>query len=175
MIAVIDFAKDIFQFDRILRPYAFNLTKSREESEDLIQDTFFRAISNQDKFVEGTNIKAWLFTIMKNIFINNYRKNMKRQIVFDKSDNNFLLDSVTKTVAKNDGDRTFLQEHISTAMDGVSPDFTVPFMMYYEGFKYQEIAEHLSLPLGTVKSRIFFARKEIQNRLKTMGINHSSN
>lgn len=173
--ATIDFTNEIYKFDPILRPYATNLTKSKEETEDLLQDTFYRAIANRDKFVDGTNIKAWLFTIMKNIFINNYRKNMKRGVVLDKSENGTFLENACKDVVKNEGDRSFMRENIKKAIEGVSKDFTEPFLMYFEGFKYQEIAEQLDLPLGTVKSRIFFARKEIQNRLKGMGIEHSSN
>jgi RNA polymerase sigma-70 factor (ECF subfamily) len=170
-----DFTSEIHKFEQVLRPYAINLTKSKEETEDLLQDTFFRAIANRDKFVEGTNIKAWLFTIMKNIFINNYRKNLKRSVVLDKSENGTFLENVCKDVVKNEGDRTFMRENIKKAIEGVSKDFTEPFLMYFEGFKYQEIAEQLDLPLGTVKSRIFFARKEIQSRLKKMGIQHSAN
>ncbi|MDW8272661.1 MAG: RNA polymerase sigma factor [Chitinophagales bacterium] len=172
--ANIDFANEIVKFDRILRPYATNLTKNKEETEDLLQDTYYRAIANKEKFVEGTNIKAWLFTIMKNIFINNYRRNQKRGVVLDNSENGTFLENVCKDVVKNEGDRAFMREHIKKAIEGVSKDFTEPFLMYFEGFKYQEIAEQLDLPLGTVKSRIFFARKEIQSRLKKMGIENSS-
>jgi RNA polymerase sigma-70 factor (ECF subfamily) len=166
-------ASDILQYERLLRPFAFNLTHSREETEDLIQDTFYRAIANADKFSEGTNIKAWLFTIMKNIFINNYRRNQKRNTITDTSDNQYLLNS-TKQVEKNGSERSFLAQDIEIAMSGVSADFTEPFLMYHNGFKYQEIAEKLDLPLGTVKSRIFFARKELQNKLRGMGIGNST-
>lgn len=170
----LDFSTELYRYDQVLRPFAYNLVKNKEECEDLIQDTFYRALANKDKFMEGTNIKAWLFTIMKNIFINNYRKNQKRNTVTDTSENQYLLNSTKKTLS-NDGERVFLKEIIQDAMNGVSNDFTEPFMMYYKGFKYQEIAEQLSLPLGTVKSRIFFARKEIQARLKSLGIDHSQN
>jgi len=172
MTPIMNFGAEISQYEKMLRPFAFNLTKSREESEDLIQDTFFRAIANKEKFAEGTNIKAWLFTIMRNIFINNYRRNQKRNTVTDTSDNQYLLNS-TKKVERNDSERSFIAEDIDKAMIEVSKDFTEPFMMYYNGFKYQEIAEKLDLPLGTVKSRIFFARKELQSRLKEMGIQNS--
>jgi RNA polymerase sigma-70 factor (ECF subfamily) len=172
MTPIVNFGAEISQYEKMLRPFAFNLTKSREESEDLIQDTFFRAIANQEKFAEGTNIKAWLFTIMRNIFINNYRRNQKRNTVTDTSDNQYLLNS-TKKIERNDSERSFIAEDIEKAMVEVSKDFTEPFMMYYNGFKYQEIAEKLDLPLGTVKSRIFFARKELQARLKEMGIQNS--
>lgn len=167
-----DFGTEIMQYQRILRPFAFNLTHSMEESEDLIQDTFYRAIANKDKFSEGTNIKAWLFTIMKNIFINNYRKNQKKNVITDTSENQYLLNS-TKKVEHNGSEVNFLAADIEKAMQEVSVDFTEPFMMYFNGFKYQEIAEQLNLPLGTVKSRIFFARKELQNKLKGMGISNS--
>ena len=169
MTPTIDFGMEIMQYERILRPFAFNLTKNREETEDLVQDTFYRALSNKEKFATGTNIKAWLFTIMRNIFINNYRRNQKRNTVNDSSDNQYLLNS-TKKVEKNASDRSFLADDIEKAMAGVSKDFTEPFMMYHTGFKYQEIADKLDLPLGTVKSRIFFARKELQERLKEMGV-----
>ena len=170
----IEFSTELFRYDQVLRPFAYNLVKSKEESEDLIQDTFYRALANQDKFMEGTNIKAWLFTIMKNIFINNYRKNQKKNTITDTSDNQYLLNSTRKTLS-NDGESTLLKEVIDHAIEDVSSEFTEPFMMYYTGFKYQEIATKLDLPLGTVKSRIFFARKEIQSRLKAMGIEHSQN
>ena len=170
----IDFHTELYNYDQILRPFAYNLVKNKEEMEDLIQDTFYRALANKDKFMEGTNIKAWLFTIMKNIFINNYRKKQKSNIVTDGSDNRYLLNSGKKTLG-NEGERVFVKEIIDKAMGGVSMDFTEPFMMYYKGYKYQEIAEKLELPLGTVKSRIFIARTEIQSRLKDYGIEESYN
>lgn len=164
-----NFFAEIMQYENMLRPFAFSLTKSREETEDLIQDTFYRALINQEKFSEGTNIKAWLFTIMRNIFINNYRRRKKSNTVTDTSENQYLLNS-TKKIEKNESERKFLSEDITKAMKQVSKDFTEPFMMYYKGFHYQEISEQLHLPLGTVKSRIFFARKELQSKLRGLGV-----
>lgn len=172
MINTMNFGTEIMQYESILRPFAFNLTKSREASEDLLQDTFYRALANAEKFSEGTNIKAWLFTIMRNIFINDYRRKQKSNTVTDTSDNQYLLNS-TKKVEKNEAERNFLAEEIGKALKDVSSDFTEPFLMYYNGFHYQEIADKMGLPLGTVKSRIFFARKELQSKLKGMGIHHS--
>lgn len=164
---------EFHQYERILRPFAFNLTNSREETEDLLQDTFYRALSNADKFAEGTNIKAWLFTIMRNIFINSYRRKKLSRVTVDTSENQYLLNS-TKRVEKNDSERSFLAEDLQAALSDVSETFTKPFLMYYNGFHYEEIAQELNLPLGTVKSRIFFARKELQARLRNMGIMNSS-
>ncbi len=174
MATTYNFGSEIMQYENILRPFAFNLTKSRQETEDLIQDTFCRALANQEKFSEGTNIKAWLFTIMRNIFINNYRRKKKSNTVTDTSENHYLLNS-TKVVEKNAAEQSFLAEDIKKAMRQVSSDFTEPFMMYYKGFHYQEISEKLDLPLGTVKSRIFFARKELQSKLKTLGVVNAGN
>ncbi|CAK9250860.1 unnamed protein product [Sphagnum jensenii] len=172
--ATFNFSSDLNDYDQILRPFAYTLVKNKEEMEDLIQDTFYRALANKDKFLEGTNFKAWLFTIMKNIFINNYRKKQKGNVVTDISDNQYLLNN-GKNSTINDGERVFMKEAIDKAISDVSADFTEPFMMYYRGFKYHEIAEKLELPLGTVKSRIFFARRELQMRLKSVGIEHSKN
>ena len=173
MMASFNLEKDINEYEQILRPFAFNLTKSMEATEDLIQDTFYRALANQEKFIEGTNIKAWLFTIMRNIFINNYRKSQKQNVITDFSENQYLLNS-TKKVEKNESERTFMSDDITFAMKQVSQDFIVPFLMYHNGFQYQEIADKMRIPLGTVKSRIFFARKELQARLKERGVVNSS-
>ncbi len=167
------FGSDIMQYEQLLRPFAFNLTHSKEATEDLLQDTFYRALANKEKFSEGTNIKAWLFTIMRNIFINNYRRSKKSNTVTDTSENQYLLNSTFKT-ERNGSENSFLAEDIAKAMKEVSTDFTEPFMMYFNGYHYQEIADKLNLPLGTVKSRIFFARKELQARLKSMGVKNSS-
>lgn len=173
MATTINLANELLQYEISLRPFAFSLTKSKEETEDLIQDTFYRAIANYEKFTEGTNIKAWLFTIMRNIFINNYRRKKYANTVADTSDNQYLINS-PKLAQKNESERSFLAEDISKAMREVDRGYTEPFMMYYNGFHYHEIAEKLDLPLGTVKSRIFFARKELQNKLRGMGVSVTS-
>jgi len=173
MIAAFQNQTDINQYQQMLRPFAFNLTQSQEETEDLIQDTFCRALANQEKFNEGTNIKGWLFTIMRNIFINNYHKKQRGTLVLDGSENQYLLNSNCKS-EKNGSENLFLAEAIQKAMEGISDDFTGPFMMHFNGFHYAEIAEKFGLPLGTVKSRIFFARKVLQANLKDMGITNSA-
>ncbi|MFN8298947.1 MAG: RNA polymerase sigma factor [Chitinophagales bacterium] len=172
MNATWELSTEIKSYEALLRPFAFNLTKSKEETEDLIQDTFYRALANREKFSEGTNFKAWLFTIMRNIFINNYRRKQKGVVVSDVSKDGFIINNA-KTVDRNRSERSFLAEDIQKAMSMVNEDFTAPFLMYHNGFHYQEIAEQLNLPLGTVKSRIFSARKELQERLKALGVTNS--
>ena len=111
------FQTDIINFSATLRPFAYNLTKDMEEAKDLVQETVFKALRYKDKFNEGTNLKAWMFTIMRNIFINNYRKNQKRNTVTDTSDNQYLLNS-TKEVEKNGSERAFLAQDIEKGHGG---------------------------------------------------------
>lgn len=159
-----EFDNVVTGFSGSLRPFALNLTKNMEEANDLIQDTMFRALSNREKFQEGTNLKAWLFTIMKNIFINNYRRKIKRNTIIDTTDNLFYLNS-SETLTENAATAKFVMDDMKNAIRGLGDEFRIPFMMHFEGYKYHEIAEELRLPLGTVKSRIFFARKELKGKL----------
>ena len=87
MSTTVSFCSEVMQYENILRPFAFTLTRNKEEMEDLIQDTLYRALVNKEKFNEGTNIKAWLFTIMRNIFINNYRRSKNSKVITDTSAN----------------------------------------------------------------------------------------
>lgn len=148
-----------------LNSFAYTLTKDAIDAEDLFQETTLRAISNKEKFRPGTNFKAWMFTIMKNIFINNYRKKMKANTIMDSTDNMYYINS-GKNVVHNDVDRNVLMDELSVMIEDLDESIRTPFLMHYEGFKYQEIAEHLDLPLGTVKSRIFFARKALKESIK---------
>lgn len=166
------FPVQVSELRNTLKAFALKMTKDAEDSEDLIQETMYKALRNQDKFAEGSNLKAWLFTIMRNIFINNYRVKKRRNTVMDGSDNQFMLNSGGPTVV-NESTNNLLKEDIEEALSKVKADIRVPFMMYYKGYKYQEIADILNLNLGTVKSRIFHARKAIQTELKELGINNS--
>lgn len=146
---------------KLLHSFAYNLTKNTEDAKDLYQETSFRALTNRDKFRPGTNFKAWLFTIMKNIFINNYRKKMRANTIMDSTDNDYYINSGS-VVVSNKAESNIMMDELTSMIDGMEDGIRVPFMMHYEGFKYQEIADELDLPLGTVKSRIFFARKELK-------------
>ncbi len=149
-----------------LNSFAFNLTKNQEDAKDLYQETAFRAMTNREKFKPGTNFKAWTFTIMKNIFINNYRKKVKRNTIIDTTDNQFFINSGDKAV-ENDAGRNILMEELHKMIEGLDETLKDPFLLHYQGFKYQEIADQLKLPLGTVKSRIFFARKALKAKIKS--------
>ncbi|HVI45462.1 MAG TPA: RNA polymerase sigma factor [Chitinophaga sp.] len=141
-----------------LKPFAFTLTKDAEQAKDLYQETLFRALSNQEKYLEGTNIRAWLFTIMRNIFINHYRKKVKTRMLATPTVSDFFL-NYHLTPTSNKADANLSTKDIQIAVYHLPKIFKQPFILYYEGYKYFEIADMLQEPLGTIKSRIHFARK----------------
>ncbi len=147
-----------------LNSFAYNLTKNDEDAKDLYQETAFRAMTNREKFQPGTNLKAWLFTIMKNIFINNYRKKVKRNTIVDSTDNMYFINSGSVMIS-NEAGSNMLMDELERMIGELEDNIKIPFLKHYEGFKYQEIADELELPLGTVKSRIFFARKALKEKI----------
>src|SRR6266496_816425 len=139
-----------------LKPFAVNLTKDTESAKDLFQETLYKALANQEKYNVGTNIKAWLFTIMRNIFINNYRRKAKQKTIFDNTPEDYLIN--LKQVSISNGAESSLRiKEIKSAIDHLPEIFKLPFLLYLDGYKYQEISEYLHEPLGTIKSRIHFA------------------
>lgn len=160
--STIEFNSKFEQMNGVLNSFAYNLTKNIEDAKDLFQETAYRAMINRDKFMPGTNFKAWLFTIMKNIFINNYRKKAKSNTIVDTTDNLYYLNSGSTTVF-NQAESNIMMKELNGMVESLDDSLKVPFVMHFEGYKYQDIAEKLSLPLGTIKSRIFFARKELKD------------
>ncbi len=143
--------------------FAYMLTSNRDDAYDLLQDTTLKALDNQDKFAEGTNFKGWVFTIMRNIFINNYRRGVRSATIVDTTDNLYLL-NLGESAAVESPEESYGAAEITKAINEFSDDYRIPFSMHVAGYKYNEIAEKMDLPLGTVKSRIFFARKRLQER-----------
>ena len=147
-----------------LRPFAVSLTHDQEIAKDLFQETLYKALANQDKYSRGTNIRAWLFIIMRNIFINDYRRKSKQKTIFDNSSNETLLNS-GKIIISNGGEDSLQAKEIHRAIYQLPQIFKIPFLLYFEGYRYQEISESLNEPLGTIKSRIHFARKLLKEQL----------
>ena len=135
--------------------FAYQLTTNREQAEDLLQDTTLKALDNEEKYVDNVNFKGWIFTIMRNIFINNYHQT--EDLYHLNVSQNSGLDSPEGTIAIKE---------INHAINSFSDEYRIPFSMHVAGYKYQEIAEKMDLPLGTVKSRIFFARQRLQTILR---------
>lgn len=144
--------------------FACQLTSSREAAQDLVQDTTLKVLDNEDKYVENVNFKGWVFTIMRNIFINNYRREVRSATVIDTTADLYHL-NVSQTSGFSTPEGSFAAQEIAVAINGFTDDYKVPFNLYLAGYKYAEIAEKMNLPLGTVKSRIFFARKRLQSLL----------
>jgi RNA polymerase sigma factor (sigma-70 family) len=153
-----------------LHYYALSLTSDSERADDLLQETMLKALTYRDKFTQNTNFKAWIYTIMKNTFINDYRRNVKTRNTFDDSNNDFhLLFSKDKVYPAPDS--FYSTQEIHKSINSLEDEYRIPFTMFLEGYKYKEIAEELELPLGTVKSRIFFTRKKLEKSLNEFSNN----
>ena len=141
-----------------LRPFAVSLTRDQEIAKDLFQETLYKALANQDKYSTGTNIRAWLFTIMRNIFINEYRRNGRKKLVLDAVKH-------TQTPVTASADWNLRLKEISSAIHELPSIFKTACLLYLQGYKYHEIACALDEPLGTIKSRIHFAKKMLQKQI----------
>lgn len=163
----IEFSQTFTQFQSLLLAFAFRLTRDEDDAQDLLQETAYKAFKYRELYQPKTNLRAWLMTIMRNTFINNYRQKKRRQTLNDKTDNEYLINSGHLTV-KNQGEAIVTIEEIQEVVDDLEDWLKIPFLMHYQGYKYDEISEVIDIPLGTVKSRIFFARKKLQESLATM-------
>jgi RNA polymerase sigma factor (sigma-70 family) len=139
-------------------------TNNQEESSDLLQDTILKALLYRHKFTKDTNLKGWLYTIMRNTFINNYRKNQREKTSHDNTKELYFL-NVRDTHTFNLPDARYEYKDIWKNVNLLKDELLIPFKMHASGYRYHEIADHLKLPIGTVKNRIFHARKEIQKKL----------
>ena len=156
-----NFDQQLIEFQRPLKSFAYGFTNNEEDANDLLQETFLKALTYRDKFQEQTNLKAWLYTIMRNTFINNYRKAVRANTILDKTDEQYFINTATTGTGFADPDSTFSHKQIIKIVDKLEDEYRVPFQMYNRGFKYKEIADKLDLPIGTIKSRIFLARKRL--------------
>lgn len=159
-----DFNTAILTHRQALEYYALSLCNEREDAFDLVQDTFMKAIAYRQKFKEATNLKAWLYTIMKNTFINNYRRKVKSQTIIDQSEDLYYLNNAPGN--RGQGPATIYNTgEIHAKVNDLQDEYRVPFSMHTDGYKYKEIADYLNLPIGTVKSRIFLARQRLMDVL----------
>lgn len=161
---VTNFNNNLVKIQEELKRYAYRLTIDINDADDLLQETSLKALANRDKYTEGTNFKGWIYTIMKNIFINDYRKTSREQTFVDKSDNLHLIDSSQHLYA-DCTEQMYDNKELKKVVMSLPKDFRVPFMMFTSGYKYREISDKLNLPIGTVKSRIFSTRKKLQKEL----------
>ena len=161
--ASVKFQSNLMSLQANLLNFAFMLTSNKDDAYDLLQDTTLKALDNEDKYADGTNFKGWVFTIMRNIFINNYRRGVRSATIVDTTDNLYLLNLSSEHAAESPED-SYSAAEITSAIQQLPSEYRTPFSMHVSGYKYNEIADHMGLPLGTVKSRIHFARKALQSR-----------
>lgn len=161
----IEFNKQLLSYHNPLKYFALKLTADNEDAEDLLQETYLKALKYKDKFQEQTNLKAWLYTIMKNTFINNYRRAVRKRTIIDTTSDDFFLNS-TKKQSPISPESEYNFKEITQTIDQLNDECKIPFKMHNEGYKYKEIADELKMPIGTVKSRIFLARKKLSSALK---------
>lgn len=148
-----------------LLSFAMKLTPNKEEAHDLVQETTLKALDNEGKFVENTNFKGWMLTIMRNIFINNYRKAARENTILDVSEDLYHL-NISQDSGLETPEVAYAANEITTLLASFPADCRKPFSMYIAGYKYEEISKALNMPLGTVKSRIYFTRKRLRAILK---------
>jgi RNA polymerase sigma-70 factor (ECF subfamily) len=159
----LEFSYSLQKLSSSLKPFAMKLTRDVDDANDLLQDTMVKAFTNRDKFTDGTNLKAWLYTIMKNTFITNYQRMVRRGTFVDTTDNLHYINS-SDALIENGVFGNFTMDDIQAAIEKLEDVYKTPFMMHFRGFKYHEIADKLQIPIGTVKNRIhivteiFFSR-----------------
>ncbi len=159
-----EFNDKLLELQEKLRYFALSLTANEEDANDLLQETTLKALTYRKQFVSNTNFKAWVFTIMKNTFINNYRRTQKTRNTFDSAEDAYRA-AYKGNYASETPESVQAVNEMNQSIARLDDEFRIPFTMHTSGYKYKEIADELNLPIGTVKSRIFFTRKKLQGML----------
>lgn len=169
----IEFNTKILREENSLTNFAYSLTRNADDALDLLQDTYVKAISYRSKFEENTNLRAWLFTIMRNTFINAYHKNRrgKRVVALVNEHMNY---GIFGHISYDPLESKLNAKEIIHEIESLDAEYRLPFSLHYVGYRYEEIAKQMSLPLGTVKSRIFIARKLLMQALNQDSLNQAS-
>lgn len=165
LITLQSFQEKLLAIQNKLFRYGCLLTSNQEEAKDLLQATTLKALENQDKFIDNTNFSGWIYTIMRNIFINNYRRQARCQTMTDSTDELYFLNLPQESGFETPEGNYSINE-ITKIINAFPDEYKIPFSMHVSGYKYKEIADQMQLPIGTVKSRIFFVRKRLQELLK---------
>lgn len=161
--ATSEFQTKLMSLQSNMLNFALMLTSNRDNAYDLLQDTTLKALDNEDKYTENTNFKGWVFTIMRNIFINNYRRVARSATVIDQTEDLYHL-NISQDSGFETPEGSYQAGEITAAINAMADEYRIPFSMHVAGYKYNEIVDKMNLPLGTIKSRIFFARKRLQER-----------
>ena len=161
----ISFESKLINLQDNMMNFAMTLTANRDKAKDLTQESMLKVLDNKEKYYDNVNFKGWVFTIMHNLFVNNYRKMVRSQTMVDSTENLYHL-NLTQNSGFDSPEGSYTLSEIQKVMNSFTDEYKVPFQMHVEGYKYEEIAQEMGLAVGTVKSRIFFARKRMQEMLK---------
>jgi RNA polymerase sigma factor (sigma-70 family) len=161
--STLEFNSALIDLESYLKSFAYQFTKNEDDAKDLTQETMMKAFIYRTYYTPKTNFKAWVFTIMRNIFINQYRRKVKAKTIFDNSEESYLLNQSSSN--GNSPENLMIAQEIQEKITNLDEEYKQPFEMHFLGFKYKEIAEELTIPIGTVKSRIFIARQKLMNSL----------
>lgn len=161
----IEFNHQLVNLEKNLHRFANSRTTNQEDVRDLVQETFLKALTYREQFRDYSNLKAWTFTILKNTFINNYRKSVKQNTILSNTENFYFLNK-TEGPAASKPDAAIPVKEINKEVQSLEDEFRIPFEMHMSGYKYKEIAEKMNLKIGTMKSRIFFSRKKLMKALE---------
>lgn len=156
---------DLLDLQDNMLHFAMTLTANKEQAKDLTQEATLKVLSNLDKYYNNVNFKGWVFTIMRNLFVNNYRRIVRSQTIVDQTDNLYLLNQFQNS-GFDSPEGAYSYSEILKTIDDFTTEYRRPFLMHVSGYRYDEIAKDMKLPLGTIKSRIFFARKRLQAILR---------
>ncbi|MDR0995235.1 MAG: RNA polymerase sigma factor [Tannerella sp.] len=161
----VQFQKKLLGMQGIMTNFALKLTSNASDAQDLVQETSLKVLDNQEKYTDNSNFAGWVFTVMHHIFVNNYHRLVQQQATIDQQADVYNLD-VPDESSINMADSKVRLGELSAAVDKLPRPIKAVFSMYMSGYKYNEIAQRLDLPIGTVKSRIFFARTELQKAME---------
>ena len=158
-----EFKEEVISLQGKLNHFALSLTSNTDDANDLVQETYLKVLSSEDKYKKDTNLKAWVLTIMRNTFINDYRK--RKRINEMMVDNAYSILDIRLLQSSDKADINYYVKEINKQINGIADAQRIPFEMFLDGYKYKEIADKMDISIGTVKSRIFFTRKKLQHNL----------
>jgi len=159
-----EFKYKLISFQEPLMKLAYRLTSDADEAKDLLQETFLKALKYCDKYVTESNFQGWIYTIMRNTFINNYHRAKRKMSLYDQSKSQQKQNEI-RSAGYNDPYSAYYTKELHKMIDSLDHDLKRPFKMHQEGFRYKEIAAALSVNIGTVKNRIFIARRKLIRQL----------
>lgn len=162
----IEFCSQLLSLETSLLKFAYRLNLKRADAKDLVQETYLRVLANREKYIDNEKFKSWAFTIMKNTFVDSYRRSLRQNTYTDQT-NELIFINQSEPVGYDNPDSAYSALEISQNIEQLNDKLRVPFKMYINGYKYTEIADELNLKIGTVKNRIFLSRKQLMTQLNS--------